>query len=333
MIGCQADPSIQRVKVGDFSFPLGVYPVEKMSPVQGYSLDFEPADGDDDSGEWEEWPDRYVFDVVLPAERIQPFCRQLFAIFPGRIYPILDILGQDAYREIDPYISYELVGVERFFDALRRYRDFFFEDGMCGFGGMSEEPFFYAFVDEHKIVTIRAEPTFKDRIEKLLRAFDLEQIEEPAGADAAAHEHRGVLLVPSDNPSMLSPGEIVEHLKEEWQLLLNVDPDENVDDEDKPLGVTAWRCVVRCEYEDKPPRYCEVVLHAENLRQAEEVAFDGAEALSEAERTAWQDAVIVAADRLTPDQANDAAAVGKKGKKTAGVKPKAGTVKSSRWLE
>lgn len=391
MIGCQADPSIPRQNVpekngAEFTFPLGVYPVEPMTPTSGYSLHFEPADGgdggggggggggedgmpddsglgggsgggggpEDAGGEWEEWPDRYVFDVVLPANRTQALCRQLFALFPGRVYPILDILGQDAFREIDPYISYELVGVERFSDAIRRYRDFFFEDGMVGFGAMAEEPFFYAFVDEHKIVTIRAEPSFKERIEKLLKSFGLEQMEEPAGADAAAHEHRGVLLVPTDNPGLLSPGEIVEHLKEEWQLLLNVDPDRNIDDDGKDLGTTAWRCVVRCEYGDKAPRYCEAILYADCLRQAEEVAFEAAEKLSEREKSAWEDAVIVSADRLTPTQvaslpldSGEAAGLilegktaggggggGGGGKKRGGAgKAKPGVVRSIRWLE
>ena len=36
-------------------------------------------------------------------------------------------MGRDAYREIDPYISYELVGLDRVTDSLRRFRDFFFD--------------------------------------------------------------------------------------------------------------------------------------------------------------------------------------------------------------
>src|SRR5262245_43517478 len=65
VVTCKADPSIQRVARGTFQFPLGAYPVEDLSPKAGYSVHFEPADGDDGSGEgengeWEEWPDRYV---------------------------------------------------------------------------------------------------------------------------------------------------------------------------------------------------------------------------------------------------------------------------------
>lgn len=279
VVTCKADPSIQRITRGNFQFPLGSYPVEDLTPRQGFSVNFEPADGDDSEGEWEEWPDRYVYDVVISAERVEPLCRMLFSLLQGRVFPILDVLGHDAYREIDPYISYDLVGLDRFTDAVRRFRDFLYEDGMCGFGAMSEEPFFYIFIDEHKIITLRCEPGIKEKVEKILAAFDLEAVDEPAGADAAAHEHRGVLSVPNDNADLLSPEEIVERLKEEWQLLLNVDPDTNLDDEGNELGIVPWRVIIRCEYDTQAPRYAEVLLDAGTLREAEEMAFDSVDEL------------------------------------------------------
>jgi len=332
MIGCKADSSIQRVVDGNFKYPLGAYPVEPLTPKQGYSLHFEPADGDDDQGEWEEWPDRYVFDAVISAERVEPLCRMLFSLLQGRVYPILDVLGHDAYREIDPYIAYDLVGLDRFTDAVRRFRDFLYEDGMCGFGAMSEEPFFYMFVDEHKIVTLRAEPSLKEKVERILGAFDLEQIEEPAGADAAAHEHRGVLAVPVDKPDLLSPEEIVERLKDEWQLLLNVDPDTNLDDDGQELGTVPWRCIIRCEYEDKAPKYAEILIEAECLRQAEEVAFDASDATAEPNEPVWDDAIIVAIDRLKPEQMDELVlAAGKTVPPPDRGTP--GVVHSARWLQ
>lgn len=304
MVTCKADPSIERLTVGTFRFPLGAYPVEPMTPKAGYSVHFEPSDGGAEE-DWEEWPDRYIFDAVISAERVEALCRTLFALFPGRVYPILDVMGNDAYREIDPYISYELVGLDRFTDAIRQFRDFLFEDGMCGFGAMTEEPFFYVFVDEHKIVTIRCEPAMKEKVEKILHAFDLEAIESPAGADSAAHEHRSVLATPADQPQLLGPEEIVEHLRDDWQLVLNIDPETNLDDSGRELGVTLWRAVVRCEYDDKPARYAEVVLYSGCLRDAETTALDVAEKMTEKEGDPAQDHVVVAADRLTPEQLKD----------------------------
>src|SRR5262245_40912673 len=104
MVTCQADPSISRAELEGFKFPLGAYPVEPMKPKAGYSLHFEPADGGDEDADWEEWPDRYLFDIVISSDRVDSLCRMLFSLLPGRVYPILDVLGHDAFREIDPYI-------------------------------------------------------------------------------------------------------------------------------------------------------------------------------------------------------------------------------------
>ncbi|MEM7755462.1 MAG: hypothetical protein AAF297_07475 [Planctomycetota bacterium] len=333
---CVLDDSIDRVQVGDMKFPLGVYPVEETTPIQGYSVEFEPADGvdddeaareafgdaefpatpaePDDSGmpdpfdaaDWERWPDRYVYDVVLTCERVPALVRHLISLMPGRIFPILDFIGHDAFREVDPYISYSPLGVDRFMDAIRRYRPCLFEDGLCGFGVMSDDPFLYVFVDEHKIVTIRAEPDQRERVERVLEAFDLTRVENPAGADAATHEHRGVLLTPDDKPGLLSAEEIVEHLRDEWRLTLNIDPDTNVDDQGRHLGLTAWRCLLRCQKVDAGrAQFAEVVLYADCLAQAEELSFDAVTGLMSSEDQTWLEPVLLAADRATPEQVKD----------------------------
>lgn len=299
MARCRVDESIARVVLDGFQFPLGVYPIEPMEPQQGYTVDFEPSDGDDEEGEWEEWPDRYVYDIVISADRVEALCRSLIAMLPGRIYPILDVLGQDYWREIDPYISYDLVGLERFTDALRRFRGYFFEDGLVGFGAMSVDPFFYFFVDEHKIVTVRATAEFKERVEKVLAAFDLEQTDAAAGADAVSHEHRGVLIAPDDRPDLLTHEEIIEHLRDVWRLTLNIDPETNVDEEGNDLGITGWRCLVRCAVDvDGPARYAEVFLSAGSLNDAEDMAEQAAEDQRPAGVEGWEETMIVNADRM-----------------------------------
>lgn len=215
------------------------------------------ADPDDDgderggveSGDWEEWPDRYVFDILVPATRVEALCRALFALLPGRVFPILDVLGQDAFREVDPYVSYDLIGLERFLDGIRRFSGFLYEDGLVGFGVMAEEPFLYIFVDEHKIVTVRVETAFREKVEAVLGAFDLEEVDEIAGADAATHEHRGVLDAPDDRHDLLNAEEIIEYLRDAWRLVLNIDPEKNVDDDGNDLGITGWRCLVRQDWD------------------------------------------------------------------------------------
>jgi len=314
---CLIDPAIERKSVKGFKFPLGVYPVEPMTPVVGYTSDFEPADNSEEMGDWEAWPDQYVFDIVMPAERVEPFWQQIFAMMPGRVYPIIDYIGHDAYREIDPYMAYEPTGKEKVVNAIRQYRPFFFEDGMVGFGAVSEDPFFYVFVDEHKIVTVRVEPEFRPRIEKLLAAFELSPKEEPAGADAASHEHRSILVTSPDRPDLISGDEILERMRDAWRLVLNVDPDTNVDDEGNELGIMPWRCIARHSTEQNPDdQYVEVLLTSATLRGAEEMTHEAVleRAGDAGEHGAWFDVVIISADRITPEQARDAMRRGPKSK-------------------
>lgn len=270
-----------------------------MTPRLGYKVLFEAADGDE-GGDWEEWPDRYVWDIVISSERLESLCIALVALFPMRAFPILDVLGHDAYREIDPYVAYDVVPLDIFLDSLRRYRDFLLEDGLVGFGLMAEEPFLYVFVDEHKVVTVRAEPTMRERIERILAAFDLREIDNPAGADAVAHEHRGVLLAPDDRPDLLTADEAIEHLRDEWRLTLNIDPETNVDDAGNELGATAWRCLVRTSPSlDIPWTYADVLIRASSLREAEETALDAAAANLKGGDPIERETLLVFADRLS----------------------------------
>lgn len=299
MARCRVDKSIERVQVDGFDFPLGVYPVEECHPVEGYTSSFEPADdgppssfstrspgdGGDDTlaeGQWEHWPDRYVWDVVVRHSRLEAFTRALFAILPGRFFPILDVLGNDAYREADPYVAYELVGQERFAEGIRRFRGFLYEDGLVGFGAMADEPFYYVFIDEHKIVTIRAEAPLKDRVESVLDAFSLKPVEQLRGADSVTHEHRSVLDAPPDRPDLLTPDEIVEELRDLWSLELSIDGDSNLDDAGNPLGVTGWRCLIRIIEQDGRVRYIESFLTAANYNTARQLSFEAAQELHEA---------------------------------------------------
>lgn len=73
MARCRSDQSIERQQINGFTFPLGVYPVEPMTPIEGYTLAFEPADADDDEederrpGEREDFEERSPFEPEFEA--------------------------------------------------------------------------------------------------------------------------------------------------------------------------------------------------------------------------------------------------------------------------
>ena len=119
MLRAAVDPTAHRVEVGEFDFPLGVYPVTpaEAEPAPGYTTEFEQADGDE-TGDWEEWPDRYMFDIVLPRKRLEMLCLSLFSMLPGRVFPILDVLSdlnypadviEDLSREADEILHTTLL--------------------------------------------------------------------------------------------------------------------------------------------------------------------------------------------------------------------------------
>ena len=299
------DNSLQRVAVADFAFPLGVIPAESVKPTQGYIVEFEAADGGE-SGDWEEWPDRYVYDVAVTATRLASLCRALFTLLPGRIYPILDILGNDAYREVDPYIAYDFVGVDHFLDGVRRHSGWLLEDGLVGFGAMCDDPFIYLSVDEHNLLTIRVETGQQEAVEKALAAFDLHALPDgPITIDTVSHEHRTTLSCPPERPDLMTSEEIIEELIDRWRLRLNIDRERNIDDDGRSLGLTAWRCLVRRFGEmDAHPEYAEALVVAHNYDEAELIALEAAldENPPADDDEAWPRDQVVIADRLRPEQ-------------------------------
>lgn len=301
------DSALQRTTMEGFEFPLGVYPVEPIEPKAGYFEQFEPAEGSEPflagmDEEWEEWPDRWLFDVLIAAPRLPSLFRLCLTLLPARVYPILDVLGNDEYREIDPYLAYDLVGLDHMVEGIRRYGPWLFEDGMVGFGAMSIDPFVYLFVDEHKVLTVRVQLDLKERVEKILRAFDLDLVDDIKTVDSVHHEHRSILQVPEDDPRILSPDDLLDELRGAWGLELNIPGEGNVDDEGKELGITGWRCLVRCvRGENVPDRFAEVLLTAECLDTAERLAAEGAAKL-DPESGAWIAVEPVALDRVKPER-------------------------------
>lgn len=300
------DSALERKSTENFDFPLGAYPVDEVKPTPGYVVEFESADGDIEA-DWEEWPDRFVFDVQVTNRRLRPLCRMLFSLLPSRVYPILDVLGNDAYREIDPYIAFELVGIERFLDGVLHFEEWLFEDGMVGFGAMSMDPFLYLFIDEHKAVTIRAGAELKDRVERILSAFDLGPVKEIIALDSVAHEHRSVLLVSETGADgSLAPEDVVDWLVDNWMLQLNIDPRTNVDEQGMDLGHTPWRVVARCVAEEGGPAVqIEVYLVAGCIENAQMLAIDATKTIEDPRVTVpvggWYEVQVPVCDRLTPD--------------------------------
>jgi len=88
MARCEVDPGLERMRSGELSYPLGVYPVEPSQARAGYTVEFEPADSgeDEQDAQWEEWPDRYAYEVVISADRLEALTRAVIGLLPSRVY-------------------------------------------------------------------------------------------------------------------------------------------------------------------------------------------------------------------------------------------------------
>lgn len=122
----------------------------------------------------------------------------------------------------------------------------------------------------------------KERVERVLAAFDLKEVDKIAGVDAAVHEHRTVLDAPRDRPDLLTHDEVLEEVRDLWSLTLNLDPLKNTDDDGADLGVTLWRCVVRVFSEQGDVRYAEVLCSADCLQTAGDLSMSAVEQMDPA---------------------------------------------------
>jgi hypothetical protein len=301
---CASDPKLSRQAAANgFRYPLGCVPAENLEPREGYLVEFESSQ--------EEWPDCYMFDAVVSAEKVEPLVRDLLRLAPVRVTPILDVRGDDAYREIDPYLGVEEIHKQAVVDMLASARAFLLEDGHCGFGVVAEEPLFYLYVDDHKMVTVRVGLTDAAEVEEIFAAHDVPGDVEPIGVDAAAHDHLDTLWTDDNRRDLLDFYGMLDTLRYEWNLELNVDPATNVDDDGRRLGTSAWRVLLLLEPTQSPsgwrggaaPRgeaggkYAEILLAADCLQAVDELIQQVG-----AQLPGYRLADLVTADRIRPDE-------------------------------
>lgn len=305
---CANDPKLTRlVAKNGFQFPLGAIPAENLEPREGYHVEFESSQQD--------WPDCYMFDIVVSAEKIEPLLRDLLTLAPTKLIPILDVRGDDAYREMDPYIGAQEIDRSDLLAMLSAARPFLLEDGHCGFGALSEDPLFYIYVDDHKIITVRVSLQEAGEVEDVLQRRGVEADVEPVGVDAVAHDHLDTLWTDDNRTDLLDFYGMLDTLRFEWALELNVDPDLNVDDDGRRLGTTAWRVLLLLEPMPGQPRwrgaerdkagptgrYAEVLLAADSLNQVDELVMRLGRQLP-----GYRLVELVTADRIRPDELAEA---------------------------
>lgn len=227
---------LERVRLGDYALPLGLEPVDPRPPRQGYTLTYNPAQDDE--------PDTYTFHIVVSHERLRPLLQRAFTLLPAQVSPIIEIDSYDAYRTVDVYIGREdePVSISEFLETWEDFEPVFLEDGAVGAGANSEEPFIEVFLDQWKGLSIHVPPDLRQPVEALLSQLHIEPVEETWPAADPTHPHDATIRPVLDTSEETLPtlDDVILELRRRWRLELNVDPDRNVDDGGRELGMTLW---------------------------------------------------------------------------------------------
>lgn len=230
---------LERAVIDGFALPLGIAPGEIKVPTQGYTVEY--GSGTDDE------PDTYSFYVAVSHERVAPILHRAMELLPDRVYGIVEISSRDAYRPIDVFIGREEIPRPRFLHAWRRCEAALLEDASIAAGANSDSPFVEVFLDQWKGLSIIVPLAMHEAVEAILDEFSLEEVSETwaIGADnpaLAESQIRPVLAGLSAGAPDID--DVLMFLRRDWQLDLNVDPDRNLDDGGRNLGLTLWHATV-----------------------------------------------------------------------------------------
>jgi hypothetical protein len=291
---------LRRALLGDYALPLGIVPGRgAVAPTQGFTVSY--TSGEDDE------PDTYAFHVVVSHERLPVVLERAFSLLPEDIYGIIEIGSRDAYRSVDVFIGNETVPRRHFLEVWQRFEPFLLEDGTIAAGANSDEPYVEIFLDQLKSLSIHVPLSMREDVEMILRTLGLEEVpqtwpfDEEGRVDVDTRVRPVLALADEYSPDV---DEILLQLRHEWNLELNVDPEENRDEGGRELGLTLWHAVVIVDPVDGNPEsgaYASVWATARSLTEMQRLIV---RALLPYED--WSINEIYTIDRVAHDERPDA---------------------------
>jgi hypothetical protein len=297
---------LKRAVIDGFALPLGIAPGPIKVPTPGYTVGYSGGTGEE--------PDTYSFYVAVSHERVGAVVRRAMQLLPDTVYGIVEISSRDAYRPVDVYIGAEEIRLRRFLTTWRQCEPILLEDASIAAGANSERPFVELFVDQWKGLSIIVPLSMRGDVESLLDEFDLEEVPEtwPVGADNPALEQSRIRpVLAASGAEAPDIDDVLMVLRRDWRLELNVDPQRNVDDAGRELGMTLWHAVVGVENaaaessaaERRDTADLSIWATAGSLNELEVLI---SEVLNAGE--GWQSAEVFSTDRVAYDERPEALA-------------------------
>lgn len=299
---------LQRAVIKGFALPLGIEPGAFNPPTPGYTIAYDAGKDDE--------PDTYAFYVTVSHERVAGIMTRMFDLLPEEVCGIVEISSCDAYRAIDVYISREEMTRSHFLKTWKTLGPVLLEDSSIAAGANSETPFVEIFLDQWKGISIIVPLSMRDDVESILREFDLNEVPETwaVGGDNPALEEaqiRPVLQTNGAEPVEID--DVLWQLRADWNLEINIDPDTNVDDSGRDLGMTLWHAMVALESARGEDEQADIAVWATagsltELLKLIDDALDG--------EKRWQVADVFTTDRVAfderPDDLSDLAPKGRR---------------------
>ncbi len=278
----QVRGDLVRERVGEYSLPLGLEPLDLPEPAQGYVLDYVPGEEDPTTGE--PTPDTYSFQVTVSHERLLPILADAIRLLGDEVIPVLEVGSRDAFRALDVFMASEPIPAQAFCEGFDEYRAVLLEDANVGIGANSEEPYVEVFLDCWKGLLISVPIAMRRTVERALARHGLREVVEtwPLELDRRSTNPtkvREVLLVDDDRAPDFE--EVLMQLRERFAMELSVDPSTNLDDAGRTLGRTLWHVIAMAEHSRKPDHgaYVNMWLTATCLEEVEELAQQAVEAV------------------------------------------------------
>ena len=214
---------------GRFRVPAGSAAGSGVTPCVGWSVEWHEHEG----------AACCTFHVVTSFEQLRPLLNDAFMLLPEQeVFGILELGSRDAYREVDVYLGSRPVARSTFLQTWEVFEPLLLEDASLAVGVNGEGPFVELFVDPDKGLLIHVDPSERDRVEAMLAAHGLSEVEHAGYApDAAGVERIEVRRILEEHPDLICDmDQLLLELKHHWHLELDEDPTVNLDGRGRRMG-------------------------------------------------------------------------------------------------
>ena len=184
------------------------------------------------------------------------------------VFPVVELGSRDAFRAVDTFVGADPLPLADFLSTVQNLQKLLLEDAHLAFGAYSDEDVpSEVFVDHWKGIALTVRASDRERVETILEAFDLAQVEETWSKldDRQAEQVLSIRNIfepiPSGipDPALLQPD--VDHfllyLRRCWSLVPNLeDWESNLDEAGRSLGRCLWmvQSVVRAQKSNQRAR-------------------------------------------------------------------------------